>query len=77
MTGPELAEKVRAHRPGSKIMIMSGQTTTAILEENMHLAFLRKPFIPPTLLQCVQKVLTSSFWGICHESEVLNWPVPV
>jgi two-component system, cell cycle sensor histidine kinase and response regulator CckA len=76
MTGPELAEKVRAHRPGAKIMIMSGQTTTAILEENMPHGFLRKPFIPPALLQCVQRVLTSSFSGICHESDVLNWPVP-
>jgi hypothetical protein len=23
----------------------------------------------------VQRVLTSSFRGICHESDVLNWPV--
>jgi CheY-like chemotaxis protein len=69
----ELAERLRECRPETKIMIMSGQTTTAILEENMPHAFLRKPFMPPTLLQCVRRVLTSSFRGICHESDVLKW----
>ena len=73
MEGSELAERLRECRPETKIMIMSGQTT-AILEKNMPHAFLRKPFMPPTLLQCVQRVLTSSFRGICHESDVLNWP---
>jgi two-component system, cell cycle sensor histidine kinase and response regulator CckA len=74
MEGSELAERVRECRPETKIMVMSGQTTTTILEENMPHAFLRKPFMPPTLLQCVRRVLTSSFRGICHESDVLSWP---
>ena len=73
MEGPELVERVRECRPETKIMIMSGQTTTTILEKNMPHAFLRKPFMPPTLLQCVRRVLTSSFRGICHESDVLKW----
>ena len=71
MNGLELAERVREQRPEIKVMMMSGQTTTTILEKNTPDAFLRKPFIPPTLLQCVQRVLTSSFRGICHESDVL------
>jgi CheY-like chemotaxis protein len=75
MNGPELAQMVQECRPETRIMIMSGQTATTILEKNMPHAFLRKPFMPPTLLQCVQRVLTSSFRGICHESDVLNWPV--
>src|SRR5262245_44575131 len=34
MNGMELAERVREHRPETKIVIMSGQTTTTILEKN-------------------------------------------
>ena len=67
MTGLELAERIREQRPETKIMVMSGQTATTILEKNTPDAFLRKPFVPPTLLQCVQRVLTSSFRGVCHE----------
>ena len=70
MNGMELAERVREQRPEKRIMIISGHTTTMVLEKNAPDAFLRKPFIPPTLLQCVQRVLTSSFRGICHESDV-------
>ena len=70
MTGLELAERIREQRPETKIMVMSGQTATTILEKNTPDAFLRKPFIPPALLQCVQRVLTSSFRGVCQESDV-------
>jgi len=71
MTGLELAERVREQRPETKIMVMSGQTATTILEKNTPDAFLSKPFVPPTLLQCVQRVLTSSFRGVCNESDLL------
>jgi CheY-like chemotaxis protein len=71
MDGLKLAEKVREQRPEIKIMVMSGQTAATILEQNEPDAFLKKPFIPPTLLKCVQRVLTSEFKGVCHESELL------
>ena len=71
MNGLELAERVREQRPEIKVMMMSGQTTTTILEKNTPHAFLKKPFIPPTLLRCVQRVLKSSFRGVCHESDLL------
>ena len=71
MNGLELAERIREQRPEIKIMIMSGQTASTILEENTPDAFLGKPFIPPTLLRCVQRVLKSSFRGVCHESDLL------
>src|SRR5215813_298443 len=61
MDGLELAERVRKQRPEIKIVVMSGQTTMTIREENVPDAFLRKPFIPPTLLTCIQQVLTSEF----------------
>jgi two-component system cell cycle sensor histidine kinase/response regulator CckA len=71
MDGLQLAETVREQRPETRIMIMSGETAATILKENSPDAFLRKPFIPPTLLKCVQRVLESAFKGVCHESELL------
>ena len=69
MSGLDLAERVRESRPDTKIIIMSA--TTAIAEQKTPDAFLRKPFIPPTLRECVQRVLKSSFRGICNDSELL------
>jgi len=60
MNGLELAERVREQRPEIKVMMMSGETTTTILEKNTPDAFLKEPFIPPTLLQWVQRVLTTT-----------------
>jgi CheY-like chemotaxis protein len=71
MNGLQLAEKVREQRPDTKIMIMSAETAETILRENAPDAFLRKPFVPPTLLQCVERVLTTEFKGICHEAALL------
>jgi CheY-like chemotaxis protein len=71
MNGLELAEKVRERRPEIKVMIMSAETADTILKENAPDAFLRKPFIPPTLLRCVQRVLTTEFKGVCQESQLL------
>ena len=71
MNGLKLAERIRELRPDTKIMIMSAETADTIFRENTPDAFLRKPFIPPTLLKCVQRVLTTDFKGICHESELL------
>lgn len=71
MSGLQLAEIVRERRPETKIMIMSAETSETILKQNTPDAFLRKPFIPPTLLRCVQRVLTTEFKGVCHESALL------
>jgi CheY-like chemotaxis protein len=67
MDGLELAERLRKQRPEIKIVVMSGQTVVTIREENVHDAFLRKPFIPPTILDCIQRVLTSGFKGVCND----------
>jgi CheY-like chemotaxis protein len=70
MDGLEFAERVRKQRPEIKIVLMSGQTITTIREENVHDAFLRKPFIPPTLLTCIQRVLMSEFKGDCEDLRI-------
>ena len=36
-------------------MIMSGATVDTILNQNTPYAFLQKPFMPPTLVRCVQR----------------------
>ena len=71
MNGLELAESVLKKRSEIKIMIMSGETANTILNKNTPDAFLPKPFMPPTLLTCVRRLLTSEFKGICQESDLL------
>ena len=66
MNGLDLAERVLQKKPGIKVMMMSGDTADTIRKENMPDAFLQKPFMPPTLLRCVQRLLTSEFKGVCH-----------
>jgi CheY-like chemotaxis protein len=70
MTGLELAERVQKKRSDIKVMIMSGETAQTVLKENALDAFLQKPFMPPTLLRCVQRLLTSDFKGICYEADL-------
>jgi hypothetical protein len=45
---------------------MSGDTAVSVREKNVPDAFLKKPFVPPTLLKCVQRVLEGSS-GMCEE----------
>ena len=72
MTGMELAERVLKIRSEIKILVMSGETADTVLNQNRFDAFLEKPFMPPTLLKCVQHILDSNFKGICHESDLLH-----
>jgi len=69
MDGITLKERVRAQRPEIKVIVMSGETANIIAIENTPDAFLRKPFIPPTLLKCVQRVLAEAYSGVCEEVE--------
>ena len=72
MTGVELAEQILKKRSEIKILIMSGETADTVINQNTPGAFLQKPFAPPTLLKCVQRVLGSEFKGICDESDLLK-----
>ena len=67
LDGITLAERVRAQRTDTKIIIMSSETAVAIRENNVPDAFLKKPFIPPTLLRCVQRVLEGHTAGLCED----------
>ena len=67
MDGIELKALVRAQRPEIKVIVMSGNIANIIAIKNTPDAFLRKPFIPPTLLKCVQRVLVEAYSGVCEE----------
>jgi two-component system, cell cycle sensor histidine kinase and response regulator CckA len=69
MDGITLKELVRTQRPEIKVIVMSGETANIIAIENTPDAFLRKPFIPPTLLKCVQRVLAEAYSGVCEAVE--------
>jgi CheY-like chemotaxis protein len=69
MDGLTLKQRVREQRPDIKVIVMSSETANIIAMKNTPDVFLRKPFIPPTLLHCVQRVLTESFAGVCEEIE--------
>ena len=67
LDGLTLIERVRKLRPEMRVIVMSGDTTDIIRTQNRPDAFLPKPFKPPTLLKCVQKVLQGATQIQCDE----------
>jgi len=62
MSGPQMAEQVKALDPAMKVLFMSGYTDDAIVRHGIlaqQNEFLQKPFTAATLLQKVQRVLDS------------------
>jgi two-component system cell cycle sensor histidine kinase/response regulator CckA len=62
MSGPLLAERVRALRPDIEILYMSGYTEDSIVRHGVleaHVAFIQKPITPQALAKKVSEVLDS------------------
>lgn len=59
MMGPELAAHMIEHRPGMRVMFMSGYAEGPLLVLNYGWQFLQKPFIGEALLEMVDEVLHS------------------
>jgi PAS domain S-box-containing protein len=60
MSGPHVAEKVSALRPGVKVLYMSGYTDDAILHHGAlgtDIPFIQKPFSPLALRKKIREVL--------------------
>ncbi len=63
MSGRELAAELTTRRPALRVLFMSGYTDDAVVRHGMlepGLAYLEKPFRPPTLLRKVREVLQTS-----------------
>jgi signal transduction histidine kinase len=60
MSGRELADKVRAERPGMRIVFMSGYAADDVLREGVledQVEFIQKPFTPDHLTERLMRVL--------------------
>jgi len=64
MNGLTLVEEIVKVRTDIKIIVMSGQMDEAILSGNRPDAFLRKPFVPPKLLNVIRQVLDGERLGL-------------
>ena len=60
MRGPELAERLKAMRPGLRVLYMSGYTDTSVIQHALidpDVAFVQKPIVPQRLGERVRAVL--------------------
>jgi len=57
MDGVVLAARMIKDRPGIRVLLMSGKTSSDIRDKNIQLPFLRKPFVPATFREKVRDVL--------------------
>jgi signal transduction histidine kinase/CheY-like chemotaxis protein len=58
MKGPELADRLRAMRPGIRVLLMSGYATDVVTPGDLKEAtLLSKPFAPATLVKAVRAAL--------------------
>lgn len=60
MSGPDLAERIRANRPDAKVLFMSGCVDSEVVRIKVlerGLEFLAKPFTPDGLLEVVERAL--------------------
>jgi signal transduction histidine kinase len=58
MKGPELANRLRAMRPGVRVLLISGYAADVVTSTDLkEAAFLTKPFAPAALLKAVRHIL--------------------
>ncbi|MBI4873920.1 MAG: response regulator, partial [Acidobacteria bacterium] len=60
MKGPEVVQRVRARRPGTRVLFISGYPDETLAAQGItgtNESFLQKPFSPRNLLQRVQEIL--------------------
>ncbi|HZQ96180.1 MAG TPA: response regulator [Candidatus Sulfotelmatobacter sp.] len=57
MDGVSLAEHMIKERPGIRVLLMSGQTSSELRGKNIRLPFMRKPFVSSVFRNKVRDVL--------------------
>jgi CheY-like chemotaxis protein len=63
LTGKEVAQRLRAERPGIRVIFMSGYSYDSLFDadaEGSHMEFLPKPFAPDRLLAKVEALLAGA-----------------
>jgi FixJ family two-component response regulator len=63
LSGPQLAERLRAKHPGTCVIFMTGWVNDAVmqLELDTDVALVRKPFTPATLSRAIRAALDERF----------------
>jgi two-component system cell cycle sensor histidine kinase/response regulator CckA len=57
MSGPQLAQALRAVRPNMRLLFMSGLVTEKNFQGVLGGSFIRKPFTPSGLVQTIEAIL--------------------
>ena len=60
MSGPQLADRLRASRPDLRVLFMSGYADDAVIRHGIletEVAFIQKPFTPDALARKVRETL--------------------
>jgi DNA-binding NtrC family response regulator len=57
MTGPELRDRLRARRPGTRVLFVSAHSPHILETEDSRTAFLQKPFEGSALVRTVRELL--------------------
>ncbi|HKD04453.1 MAG TPA: response regulator [Bryobacteraceae bacterium] len=57
MNGVNLAANIRAERPATRSLLMSGELGTEITRPSREVDFLRKPFVPEELRRKLREIL--------------------
>jgi DNA-binding response OmpR family regulator len=64
LSGDELARRILAERPETKILAMTGFDTTCLEQFGIAIPVLAKPFTPPTLIHIVMETMERAANGI-------------
>ena len=57
MDGLQLSSLIAQERPGIKVLVMSGKTSSELFMVSRSMEFLRKPFLPKTLWDRLDNLL--------------------
>jgi len=60
MDGLELTHHITRERPGIKVLVMSGKTSSELQFVGKSVPLLRKPFLPKTLWETMHALLAGS-----------------
>jgi DNA-binding NtrC family response regulator len=69
MDGPEMVSHLQTERPGIKVLLISAYSTQSLLSD-LTVEFLAKPFLPATIANKVQEILSRGPGSLIRR----DWP---